>query len=76
MGIERYVVRLNGIANGGMLQTRVYFSYNLDESEPISKESFICGGDESVHVNIVDVFPNFISPIYHTMRILLVEGVG
>ncbi len=76
MGIERYVVRLNGLANGGMLQTRAYISHHQDESEPTSKESFICGGDESVHVNIVDVFPNFISPFYHTMRILLVEGAG
>ncbi len=76
MGIERHVVRLNGVANGGMLQTRAYFHHNLDEADSSSKKSSVCGGDESIHVNIVDVFPKFISPIYHTMRILLVEGDG
>jgi hypothetical protein len=70
-GIEKSVIRVDGMANEGTLQTRVYYKAGASAG---------AGGtclEDSTDVSVVDVYPHeFISPIYHTLRISLVEGLG
>lgn len=65
--IQRSNVRLNGIANKGKLITRVYVGRK--------KENSLCKAD-NVDVHVVETYPSFISPIYHSLNLLLVQGPG
>ena len=78
-GIEKRVIRQDGLANRGTLQTRVYYqgSTSCDGTfGDVGDNSGVCS-DHSIDASIVDVFPyHVISPIYHTLKISLVEGLG
>eukprot|EP00554_Chaetoceros_debilis_P002843 CAMPEP_0194092660 /NCGR_PEP_ID=MMETSP0149-20130528/47553_1 /TAXON_ID=122233 /ORGANISM="Chaetoceros debilis, Strain MM31A-1" /LENGTH=707 /DNA_ID=CAMNT_0038777685 /DNA_START=77 /DNA_END=2200 /DNA_ORIENTATION=+ len=77
LGIERTVFRLNGISNRGMLQTRVYQSLESSFAQKCGDDSDgDSDGDRGVIVSLVDVFPKIIIPVYHSMRIFVVEGMG
>ena len=78
LGIQRNNERLNGMANEGMLQTRVY--YRGGGGDGAGAGAGTCSDDDddtsSIDVSLVDVYPHIVSPIYHTMRIMLVQGIG
>lgn len=66
--IQRSNVRLNGIANKGKLITRVHVGSRQEEN-------YLCDSD-SVNVHVVEIYPSFISPIYHSLTLFLVQGPG
>jgi hypothetical protein len=66
--IQRSNLRLNGIANKGKLITRVHVGRRQEEN-------YLCDSD-SVNVHVVEIYPSFISPIYHSLNLSLVQGPG
>ena len=81
-GIEKSLLRVDGMANRGTLQTRTYYRgdgsdnacTDTDNKSDTGDTSMTCL-DDRVLVSIVDTYPQVISPIYHTMRISLVDGL-
>ena len=81
-GIEKSLLRVDGMANRGTLQTRTYYRgdgsdnacTDTDNKSDTGDTSMTCL-DDRVSVSIVDTYPQVISPIYHTMRISLVDGL-
>jgi len=67
--IQKSVMRMNGISNKGKLSTRVYIGSIKDQGN--SK----CEAD-SIDVHVMETYPSFISPIYHSLNLLLVQGPG
>jgi hypothetical protein len=67
--IQRSNVRLNGISNKGKLMTRVYVGASKQGNSK-------CENGGHLKVNVVEIYPSFISPIYHSTKIFLVKGSG
>jgi hypothetical protein len=61
--IERRIQRNNGISHKGRLFTKVYYDGS----------SRICSND-LIHLTLVDVYPTIVLPLFHSLRIYLVEG--
>ncbi len=74
-GIEKRLIRVNGMAYAGTLQTRVFYNGHLCGSDVGGDSDSTCV-DDAVDLKVVDVYPNIISPLYHTLKISLVEGHG
>ena len=66
VGIERINERMNGMSNEGRLISRVYVGHEPD--------AIACPSNDDLLVRLVDIFPNFITPIYHSLKISLATG--
>jgi len=68
IGIERNVLRSNGIANTGIFQTRVYYEGNINSCYEAN-----CNQEGAINVTVHDYYPNIVKPIFHSLRTFLVR---
>jgi hypothetical protein len=61
--VERSIQRKNGISNKGRFITKVYHDGSTTGCS-----------DDLISITLVDVYPTVVSPMFHSLKIYLVEG--
>jgi len=78
MGIERHVLRRNGVAHFGTFQSRIYVDGSTDFCQKHNLSPTVGNKEEGdkglVNVSVVDYYPNIVRPIFHSLKAFVVSG--